>query len=58
MTIGTGITSLKATAGETSEFIIVDGPNVQEAALDILVADKTKFTDKTEGKVRTITPKK
>jgi hypothetical protein len=58
MTIGTGITSLKATAGETSEFIIVDGPNTQEAALDILVADKTKFTDKTEGKVRTITPKK
>lgn len=56
ITIGTEATGLIAKSNTT--YWIYDGSTNDEATLESLVADKTKFNDKTEDKVRTITPKK
>ena len=55
LTIGTDVISVKATAG-TGAKCIADG-NDNEAKLEDLVADKTKFNDAIADGTRTITPK-
>ena len=56
LVIGEKITSLQATTGMTSNPICIKNAG-DEALLENLVADKTKFTDVTKDGVRTITPK-
>lgn len=57
LTIGTGITSFKATAGEGYPYIIYDSSTGAEAALETLVEDPTQWNDVIENGVRTITKK-
>lgn len=56
LAIGSDVISVTATAGTGSTVCIADA-NGEEAKLEDIVADKTKFNDTTADGVRTITPK-
>ena len=58
LVIGTEIKSFTAKSGmTTSPICILDQNTGDEAKIDVLVADKTKFNDATADGIRTITPK-